>query len=262
MQNKTFWIATGIALALWIGWLLATPPGLLGKADAIAYAVCARDPAHSPFLGSRQMPLCFRCTGMHLGALLTLAWLAWRAPRRGGWPTKPVLAVLTLFTGAFVVDGGNAALHDLWHLPALYPPANPLRLVTGLGMGVVIGVVVYTAGQQMLWQRWEETPALTGRGLAALLAAAGIAAALVLSGQPLVLFPIALLTTADVVFLLTLVYTLLIINVRQRINFATTWRDLLPHLAVGHVFALLQIITLDALRFALTHTWGAFPPPH
>ena len=71
------WPATslkaGLALAVGLvllGWLLNTPPGLLGKADAIGYAVCHRIDLRSFHLGERALPLCARCSGMYLGAML------------------------------------------------------------------------------------------------------------------------------------------------------------------------------------------------
>ena len=51
-------LATGLIL---FGWLAYTPPGLLGKADAIGYSVCHRIAVRSFMLGDRQVPLCARC---------------------------------------------------------------------------------------------------------------------------------------------------------------------------------------------------------
>ena len=57
---------------LFLGWLFNTPLGLLGKADAIGYAVCHRIDLRSFHLGDRTLPLCARCTGMFLGTLVSL----------------------------------------------------------------------------------------------------------------------------------------------------------------------------------------------
>ena len=81
------WILfTGVGL-LFFGWLLTTPPGILGKADAVGYAVCHRIDLRSFHIQGRQMPLCARCTGMYLGAMLGLLYLAVRYPRRSGMPS-------------------------------------------------------------------------------------------------------------------------------------------------------------------------------
>jgi hypothetical protein len=54
-------IVTAFGLVL-LGWLINTPAGLLGKADAIGYAVCHRIDLRSFFIGERQFPLCMRCS--------------------------------------------------------------------------------------------------------------------------------------------------------------------------------------------------------
>src|SRR5512135_3248394 len=77
------WGLAMAAVLLFGGWLLNTPPGLLGKADAVGYSVCHRIDARSFHIGNRQLPLCVRCTGMYLGAMLGLVYQAFLAPRRG-----------------------------------------------------------------------------------------------------------------------------------------------------------------------------------
>ena len=259
-MRKTSWAALLAGAGVLGVWLWLTPPGLLGKADAVAYAVCARNPLHSPFLGARQMPLCFRDTGMHLGALLTLLFLAWRAPRQGGFPKRWSAAALGGLAAAFALDGGNSFVYAATG-KGLYLPHNTLRLFTGLGMGIVIGALLYAAFQQTVWRQWESTPALTLRRLGALLLMVSAAGALVLTGNPLVLYPVALLTTGDVVLLLSLIYALFAMGLRRRENTARTWRDLRGFFYAGWLIAMLQIGAFDWLRFAFTHTWGGFPRP-
>ena len=242
-------------------WLYATPPGLLGKADAIAYAVCSRAPSHSPFLGARQMPLCFRDTGMHLGALLTLVFLFWRAPRQGAFPKGVAAWALGALALAFAVDGGNAFASDFLHRPALYPPDNRLRLATGLGMGIVLGTLIYAVFQQVVWARYADRPALTPKRLLTLTVVVAFSGLLVWSANPLVLYPVALLTTADVVLLLSIIYALFLLGLRRREGTANTWREIADVCFQGWVIAMLQIGAFDWLRFAATHTWGAFPHP-
>src|SRR4030067_1376746 len=75
---------------LFLGWLFNTPPGLLGKADAIGYAVCHRIDLRSFHLGDRTLPLCARCTGMFLGALVGLVYQAVIGKRRIGRPPRGV----------------------------------------------------------------------------------------------------------------------------------------------------------------------------
>src|SRR5512140_1062458 len=93
-----------VAASVLFVWLVDTPAGLLGKADAIGYAVCHRIDLRSFHLGDRQLPLCARCTGMYLGAMLGL-FLQRLSGRRGGNPPKAVWFVMALLVLAFGIDG-------------------------------------------------------------------------------------------------------------------------------------------------------------
>ncbi len=248
------------ALVLVILWLYLTPPGLLGKADAIGYAVCARNPAHSFFFGARQMPLCARCTGMHTALMLTLVilWLAY--PRRAGLPQRCIQIALALFALAFMADGANSWMSDYLGRAWLYAPKNTLRLLSGLGMGTAMGTILYPIANQTLWEQPDPRRILSPKGFAALLTAVAAAGALILSKSPLILLPVALLNAADVLFVLTLIYTLLATTLLGREACAARLNDLKLPIALGGTVAFLQIAVFDILRFALTHTWGYFPP--
>ena len=53
---------------------LAIPPyDLLGKINLVGFAICHQIPERSFVLGGHQLPLCARCTGTFLGAVLGLA---------------------------------------------------------------------------------------------------------------------------------------------------------------------------------------------
>jgi len=92
------WLLKGLVFFLvaliFVGWTYYSPPGLLGKADAIGYAVCHRIDARTFHLGDRQLPLCARCSGMFLGALIGLVYQTATRPRRAGMPHWSVMIVL------------------------------------------------------------------------------------------------------------------------------------------------------------------------
>lgn len=256
-------LSKGMALALVGLWLLIAwqeaPPGLLGKTTAIAYAVCHRLPSHSPFFGGVQFPLCFRCSGMYLGALSTWLWLSLTAPRRGGLPGREVGGVLALAFLAFAGDGLNALAFDRFGL-SLYPPDNRLRLFTGLGMGLVIGAVLYPLAHQTLWREVDERPALTWRNLPGALLGLALWALALLWRPPGLLYPLAVLSTGTVLGLLTLIYAIFIVGLLRRENHATTWLDLRWPLLAGCALALTQVGLLDLARFLLTRSWvGVLP---
>jgi uncharacterized membrane protein len=249
------------AAAVLIGWFWYTPPGLLGKADAVGYAVCHRIPLRSFFLGDRALPLCARCSGMYLGALVGFLYHL-RYPRRAGMPSRRLLAVLGLFLVVFGLDGVNSYLHFFPAIPTLYQPENWLRLLTGTGVGLGIAAVLVPVVRQSLYSSSDPRPALKTWGQMIVYISMGLVVdAALLSGNPLLLYPLALLSSATVLIILGLVYTVLwAMLTRQENRFprlSAAWVLLLG----GFTTAMLQIIAMDALRFLLTGTWQGFNLP-
>ena len=54
------WLVPIGALFALAGWIYIAPPGLMGKLDAVGYAVCHRLDSHSLHVGGIQLPLCAR----------------------------------------------------------------------------------------------------------------------------------------------------------------------------------------------------------
>jgi uncharacterized membrane protein len=250
-------LAAGLVLA---AWLLATPPGLLGKADAVGYAVCHRIDLRSFHLGERTLPLCARCTGIYLGAVLAFgAFAVAGRSRQGAFPRGGVLAAFLLFGAAFTVDGVNSYLSLFPGLPHLYEPANELRLITGLLAGIALGTFVHAGFHQNVWKDWQPEPALRNvRELFWLLLAAAGVAVLVLSDNTLLLYPLALVSAAGVVVVLTSVYMVMALLVLGRENKALSWSEIRFPALVGLALAVVQIGAIDFVRFALTGTWSGF----
>ena len=246
------------AALILIGWLWFTPPGILGKADAVGYAVCHRIAVRSFFFGDRQFPVCARCSGMYLGALVGMLYSV-RERKLAGMPALKIMVVLGLFLISFGVDGINSYLHFFPQLPSLYQPENWLRLLTGTGVGLGIASVLVPIVRQTLWSTWDTHPALSSwRQLVELILLGGILDIALLSENPLILFPLALLSTATILAILTLVYTLIWIMITKRENSFHSWKEAWMPLVAGFTTALLQIAVMDAARYALTRTWEGF----
>ncbi len=247
-------LAGGIILA----WFLNTPPGLLGKADAIGYAVCHQIDLRSFHLGVRSLPLCARCSGMYLGATLTFFYYLARGRGRAGlMPSKPLLAVLGLFFLAWAIDGTNSYLHFFPGVSGLYEPSNILRLVTGSLLGIVMTTIVYAGFNQTVWREWKPEPALlSARDLGILLGLIALLDMLVLSEDPLILYPLALTSAFAVIFMLTSIYTMIGLLLTRRENRAEAWHGVITPALAGIAMAFVQIGLADIVRFWLTGTWG------
>lgn len=260
VQNK-YWkvliiLAFGLTL---IAWLVNTPPGLLGKADAIGYAVCHRIDLRSFHLGDRQIPLCARCSGMYLGAMLGLAyqWIIGR--RRTGIPSWKIIVPTSIFVIAFILDGVNSFLSLFPGAPQIYQPNNTLRLLTGTGMGLAIAILLYPAFNASVWRLIDPRPAMTSfRSFVILIVIAIGLDLLVLLENPVIIYPLSLISAAGVVVLLTLVYTMMLMMIFKAENRYNQFSHMIYAVIGGLTVALIQIGMLDFVRYLFTGTWDGF----
>lgn len=248
-----------LAILVLGAWLLNTPAGLLGKADAIGYAVCHRIDLRSFHIGERPISLCARCTGMFLSAFLAFGLYAIFRPKYGGFPPKRVMLLFVLFIFVWAFDGINSYFHLIPGAPTLYEARNEYRLITGSLVGIALATMVYPVFSQTAWVEWKTGRILGSiKELLLILLLAALMIALILNGNPLILYPLSLLSAAGVLVLLTLAYSLMMIPLLGKINKATRWRDLIEPLTAGFILAMIQIAVIDFLRFQLTGTWSGF----
>ena len=246
---------------LLLAWLLATPPGLLGKSDAIAYAVCHRISSHTFYFGDRPISLCARCSGQYLGFLWGFGLQAIVGKKKSGFPSRLAAGGMILLAVFYVLDGVNSlftlypGLED-W---SLYQPQNTLRLFSGLGMGLAISGLYYPLMGQTIWRDFllESSLAEPKEWLAWLGGGIGLGL-LVLSGNPLLLYPLILLSTGGLMILLTLLYTVIWILLKRRENSFRDWEELGWWILAGFGTALFQIALIDAIRYLSTGTWSGF----
>ena len=240
-------------------WLLLTPGGLLGKADAVGYAVCHRIDLRSFHLGERTLPLCSRDTGTYLGALMTIiAFLALRG-KAGLYPSAAIRNVLILFAGIWALDGLNSFASIFPGAPHLYTPQNWLRLITGTLVGVSLATMIYPTFNQAAWHEWlPETVIPSWRWLIGLLITMALIIAGVLSENPLILYPLAILSSAGALILLTMAYSVLTITLFKRQNLAVTWSELGLPLVGAVTLAFAQVALIDLFRYVITGTWDGF----
>ena len=267
VQNLTRWLVPVAAVIAFAVWIYITPPGLLGKADAIGYAICHRIGERSFHIGDRQLPLCARCTGEFFSAGISLLFFAIVSPKKSGMPGWKLGAPLILFFLAFGIDGSNSYLYllkqtspgALDNIPNLYIPNNTLRLFTGSGMGIALASILFPAFNQSAWKVSDSQRALDWKKLGILVGFIFFTDLAILTENPIILYPIAILSVLGVLSLLVIVFSMAwVLIMRQENAFDSLLQMWMPFLA-GTTLAFLMITAIDLLRFKLTGTWGGFP---
>lgn len=259
-SRRTRWIVLGLAVTIFGLWLLGTPGGLWGKADAVGYAICHRIPARSFHAHGHALPLCARCTGIYMGVMagLVVYGLSGRL-RSGRLPPVRVLIVLGLFGLAIAADGVNSYLSLFEFYTPLYEPNNTLRLVTGLYAGLTMITIVLPVFNLSAWRRpAAAAPLRSLKELVALCLIGAVMIAGVLLEIPALLLAFALLSVAGVALMFVVIGGTLFLAAVRREATATRWRDLILPAVAGIAFAFAVIGIINALRYALTGTWDGF----
>jgi uncharacterized membrane protein len=237
---------------------LLPPATLLGKADVVGYAICHRIPERSFFLNGRQLPLCARCTGTFLGAIVGLvAMLILRRQRASRLPPIAVLGLLVLFIGFWAFDGLNSYMTFFPGAPHLYEPQNWLRLTTGMLNGLALILFVLPVFNFTLWREpTQERVIESVWELVIILPVVPLLIVVIWAGVDLLLYPLAIISSLGVVMMLTLIHSMIAAVVLRREGYAVTWLQALPPLTVGVALAFLQITVMALVRAYLTAKLG------
>lgn len=250
--NPPRWVLIGLgvlylaALMVLVFWPGGT---LIERLRALVGGTCAQLDTHSFYPGGVQLPLCARCTGMYLGFAIGVIGLhvrglgkAARMPR--GWTALALLG----FIAVMAVDGFNSLFVDL-HLPHLYQPNNVLRLFTGMLTGTAMAAFLLTVVNGVLWRDPDLRPAYGSmrflRGLAPALVIAFLA---VLSQWGILLYPLALLSSAGVVLALTLINLTFVLAALGRVERFRTYAQVAPIFTVSLALAVTELIGLFLLK--------------
>lgn len=256
------WLIVALAVVASLAFLIATPGGLLTKADLICSAVCGRLTAHSFIIAGRQLPLCARCTGTFIGALVGFLGQAMvlRRHRAAEFPPPFIIVIIAVFTLMWAGDGLNSYLTIL-NGPHLYESQNWLRLVTGALNGLTMSVLVYPVVNFTLWRHPLPERAMRNlRDLSILLLLEAGMVGLVLTRWSLLLYPLALLSALSVLALLTSVNSILVVMIVRRENVVETWQEATIPLLAGFTLSIIQISVMDIVRYTLAGTMESILP--
>ena len=129
-------------------------------------------------------------------------------------------------------------------------------------MGLGIGALLAPVFNQVIWAEYSERHSLgSWREIAGLIAAAGLLDLAILSQNPLIIYPLAVLSGLSVLAILSVVYTIIWVLFSKQENRYHRIIDLWVPMTAGFLTALLQISLMDAGRLILTGTWGGFALP-
>jgi len=234
---------------------------LLKGADWSSYAFCHRITERSFAINGRQFPLCARCTGMYLGVALVfvLIGLSGRL-RRANLPPFRLLLILLSFIVLLGIDGINSYSHFFPNAPHLYEPRNWLRLATGMGTGVAMGLLLLPALAQTLWRNPHFRPIIsTGRELLELLLLAAVPTLLILSNQSTLLYVLALSSVAGLLLIVSALNTVILLVLFRLDGRVTSWSQAAIPLLFGFMIAVIELSIISILRFNLTGTMTGFP---
>ena len=149
------WLFAGLFGVLLLALVFWPGAPLEWKLYAVVHGVCAQQ--HNIILGGAQFPICARNSGIYISFLLTLAYLyVIGRGRAGGLPPWPLGVALLAFVAIMGVDGFNSLFVDLGQ-PHLYTPDNFFRTLTGMGLGVSIGVMLLLVFNRVLRKDVDES---------------------------------------------------------------------------------------------------------
>lgn len=222
---------------------------LLTTANWFGSAVCHQWDSHSYFVAGVPLCLCARCTGMYLGGLMTLTYLAIRKPRAAQLPRLPYLIAMLVFFLLWAGDGVNSFASEILRHPFLYEPQNLLRLITGTLMGISLGSLLYLMLNSNLYR--APNPARVydnALDFGLLLVCAGAVVAIVNSQAAFLLYPLSALMLVAVIVLNASIWTALAASFMRVV---TRRSELLPRVAIGGVVAMAFLNALALGRFML-----------
>jgi uncharacterized membrane protein len=249
-----------ISLLIIAIFLVLPPVTLFSKTHAVGYAICHQIPARTLHIGGVPLPLCARCSGIYLGALLgILGAIGLGRQQAVELPPTPVLVLLVGFIGLMGVDGVNSYLTFFPQLPHLYEPQNWLRLTTGTLNGLAMGAIVFPVINGSLWHTNFTKPEASIKSLKELVLFVGGAAAIILIvlwQHPLLLIPLTVLSTAGVMLMLTIVNTMFVLVATHREGCARSWRDVVVPTMMGLAASFLMVGGMNWLRATVTVAAG------
>src|ERR1051326_8533887 len=219
--------------------------------------ICAQMLTHSFYAGDERLPLCARNTGIYLGLLATL--MSVYAKGRGRAQRLPRLSIIIFCACAFLalaVDGVNSLALDL-HMTHLYQPNNVLRLATGLLTGAGLILLALPILNQLFWRESNQQQIIVGwNEFVPLILVLLLCFLLVTSQNTLILYPIAIMSTAGVLTALSGVNLIFIIAFSKRSETLQYSYQLLAFFSIALICAIAEMLLLAQIKISLLQALG------
>jgi uncharacterized membrane protein len=251
-----------VLLVLFYLGLLATLvflPGatLIERLRWLDSGICAQQPGHSFFPGGQQLPLCSRNTGIYLGFFVTmLALIVTGRGKAQKLPRWPIIAALLIGVLAMAIDGFNSLYLDLG-LPHLYQPHNLLRLATGLATGLALAAITLPILNYLFWRENNEQRSIElWSGFLLLLPPLVLSFFAVASQNWIVLYPVALLSTAGLLSVVSSINLMIIVAVSKRDQGFERYREIVPFFSLALLLAIGELLALAQLKFMALQALG------
>jgi uncharacterized membrane protein len=210
-------------------------------------------------MAGRQLPLCARCTGTFIGALLGFGGLLALGKRKTAqMPPAAVVGLLVGFIFLMAADGFNSYISLLLNRPLLYQPHNLLRLATGTLHGLALSIIVFPIFNFTLWKVPDNWPALSGfRELGLILLVLVLPTVILVQTElGILLYPAAILSVAGVLAMLTVVNSMIIVIATRREARAVAWWDAALPVVLGFAATILELAVIALLRWQFSSALG------
>jgi uncharacterized membrane protein len=231
--------------------LLFTPGMSLDeKMYAVLHGLCSQE--HNIILGGLQFPICARCSGIYLSVLITMGyfWVIGRG-RAGRIPPWSILITILLFVVAMGIDGINSMFEKT--AQTFYTPRNELRVITGLGMGVAMGVLLHMMINLSLRSNVnEEQPVLaTWREFLGLLGLNFLVLVAIYGNLSFLAWPLAFLAFSGMIWVIYVVNVILMSLILGYDGAVTRLTQLARPATLAIIPTLLLIAAFTSLRYWL-----------
>jgi hypothetical protein len=185
---------------------------------------------------------------LYLGTFICLLYYASQG-RKSGIPRRGFLLLMLLLAFAWAGDGVNSLVSDYMGHPFLYTTNNITRLVSGFGMGLVLGTALATLFNITVWKEADKSALLKNLWqLGAYIVLSAGLGILLISGNAFIFQALAYISVLTILTVISALYMIFWVILLKRENTFEHIQELTLFLLAGFSSALVQITFMSSLR--------------